>query len=113
MISGVQSLSMGQKPIIWQDFCRKLHENERNWTKKGRASLASSRQWELPNVQRRIKQNLVLFSDVGHHPKDNKHGIVFEEVRPLVKEILNYYNVNKSLCSDKTSQTVVTVVQAS
>ena len=21
------SLSLGQKPIIWQDFCRKLHEN--------------------------------------------------------------------------------------
>ena len=65
------------------------------------------------NDQTYMKQNLVLFSDVGHHPKDNKHGIVFEEVRPLVKEILNYYNVNKSLCSNKTSQTVVTVIQAS
>ena len=28
-------MSLGQKLIIWQDFCRKLHENERNWTKKG------------------------------------------------------------------------------
>ena len=78
-----------------------------------RASLASSRQCELPNGQSCMKQKLVLFSDVRHHPKDNKHGIVFEEVRPLVKEILNYYNVNKSLCSNKTSHTVVTVVQAS
>ena len=27
-----QPLILGQKPIIWQDFCRKLHENERNRT---------------------------------------------------------------------------------
>ena len=26
-----QPLSFGQKPIIWQDFCQKLHGNERNW----------------------------------------------------------------------------------
>ena len=25
---GWQPLSLGQKPIIWQDFCRKLHGNE-------------------------------------------------------------------------------------
>ena len=25
-------LSLGQKPNIWQDYCRKLYENERNWT---------------------------------------------------------------------------------
>ena len=65
------------------------------------------------NDQAYMKQNLVLFSDVGHHPKDNKHGIVFTEVSPLVKEILNYYNVNESLCNSKTSKAVVTVVQAS
>ena len=35
-----QPLNLGQKPIICQDFCRKLHENERNWTERG-ASLAS------------------------------------------------------------------------
>ena len=32
---GRQPLSLGQKPITGQDFCRKLHENERNWTKRG------------------------------------------------------------------------------
>ena len=32
---GRQRLNLGQKPIIWQDFCRKLHENERNWTERG------------------------------------------------------------------------------
>ena len=32
---GHQPMSLGQKPIIWQDFCWKLHENERNWTEKG------------------------------------------------------------------------------
>ena len=26
---GRQALSLGQKPIIWQDFCRKLRENVR------------------------------------------------------------------------------------
>ena len=31
---------LGTKSITWQDLCRKLHENERNWTEKGRASLA-------------------------------------------------------------------------
>ena len=35
---GRQPLSLGQKPITWQDFCRNLNENERNWT--GRGSLA-------------------------------------------------------------------------
>ena len=33
------SLRLGRKPIICQDFCRKLHENGRNWTERGRASL--------------------------------------------------------------------------
>ena len=28
--AGYQPLSLVQKPIIWQDFCRKLHGNERN-----------------------------------------------------------------------------------
>ena len=27
--------------LIWQDFCRKLYENERNWTERGHASLAA------------------------------------------------------------------------
>ena len=27
---GIQPLSLGWKPIIWQDFCQKLHENEMN-----------------------------------------------------------------------------------
>ena len=27
------------QPIIWQYFCRKLHENERNWAARGRSSL--------------------------------------------------------------------------
>ena len=27
--------SSGRKLIIWQDLYRKLHENERNWTKNG------------------------------------------------------------------------------
>ena len=31
---------LGTKSITWQDLCRKLHENERNWTERGRASLA-------------------------------------------------------------------------
>ena len=34
-----QPLRRRQKPIILPDFCRKLHENERNWT-RGRTSLA-------------------------------------------------------------------------
>ena len=33
---GRQPLILGQKPIIWQDVHRKLHENERNWTERGR-----------------------------------------------------------------------------
>ena len=32
--------SLGQKPIIWQDFCRKLREIKRNWIERGHASLA-------------------------------------------------------------------------
>ena len=36
---GCQPLYFGQKPIIWQDFCRKLRENERNCSKRGRGSL--------------------------------------------------------------------------
>ena len=34
---GRQPLSLGQKPIIWQDFCQKLHKNERNWNGGGGA----------------------------------------------------------------------------
>ena len=28
------------KPVIWQSFCRKLHENERNWTRGRHVHLA-------------------------------------------------------------------------
>ena len=37
------SLSLWQKPTIWQDFCRKLHENEINWTGGWHAFLAPPR----------------------------------------------------------------------
>ena len=30
-----EPLSLGQNPIICQDFCWKLHKNERNWTERG------------------------------------------------------------------------------
>ena len=40
MGKGCQPLNLSQKPIIWQDFCRKLHINERNWTEGGGACLA-------------------------------------------------------------------------
>ena len=36
----VLTSEFGVKNIIWQDFCQKLHENERNWTERRRASLA-------------------------------------------------------------------------
>ena len=32
---GRQLLDLWEKNIIWQDFSRKLHENERNWTEGG------------------------------------------------------------------------------
>ena len=31
----VPALSLARKHIIWQDFCQKLHEHERNWTDWG------------------------------------------------------------------------------
>ena len=34
--------------IIWQIFCRKLYENDRNWTEKGHTSLAPP--WIQPLV---------------------------------------------------------------
>ena len=34
-MEGRQPLRLDQKPIIWQDFSQKLHQNERNWTKRG------------------------------------------------------------------------------
>ena len=30
---GASTPEFGPKPIIWQDFCQNLHENERHWTK--------------------------------------------------------------------------------
>ena len=42
--TGGGPLGLEQKPIIWQDFCQKLHEgndyvvfdeSERNWTERG------------------------------------------------------------------------------
>ena len=31
----------GPKPIIWQGFCEKLHENVRNWAERGMARVPS------------------------------------------------------------------------
>ena len=30
-----QTPGFREKTIIWKDFCRNLHENERNWAKRG------------------------------------------------------------------------------
>ena len=32
---GHEHLSLGQKPIIWQVFCQKSHNNEKNWDQEG------------------------------------------------------------------------------
>ena len=40
---GAQPLSLGQKLIIWQDFCRKLHENKKNLIGWG----GGARPWRL------------------------------------------------------------------
>ena len=32
---GTLASGFGPKTIIWQDFCWKLHENERNWPRRG------------------------------------------------------------------------------
>ena len=32
---GCQPPTLKQKPVIWQDFCSKMHENERSWTERG------------------------------------------------------------------------------
>ena len=37
---GHQPVGLGQNTIIWQDFCQKLHEDERNWTQGRGASIA-------------------------------------------------------------------------
>ena len=42
----------GCQPIIWQFFCQKLHENERNWTEKGRAYLAPTLDPPLARTKR-------------------------------------------------------------
>ena len=31
---GDQSRGLGQKPIIWQDYCKKMHGTERNWVRQ-------------------------------------------------------------------------------
>ena len=51
---GVQPMSMGQKSITRQDFCRKMHENERNWTK--------SRRFKRPPKQQNRRRNGILFN---------------------------------------------------
>ena len=33
--TGGQPVRLGQKPIIQQNFCQKLHENGINWTEEG------------------------------------------------------------------------------
>ena len=38
------------EPVIWQEHCQKLHENERNWTERGRDLISSTphrRVWAL------------------------------------------------------------------
>ena len=38
---GHQPQRWGPQPLIWQHFGQKLHENERNWTKRGAYILGS------------------------------------------------------------------------
>ena len=55
-----------KKLIIWQDFCRKLHENERNWTRGGGGLCPSCppwiHQWHCFHVSWRPLSSLFYFS---------------------------------------------------
>ena len=55
------------KPIIWQDFSQKLHENKRNWTGGG-VSLTTPwiRQW-FGSISRSFVNHLPVSFAVRHH----------------------------------------------
>ena len=52
------SLNLGQKPIIWQDFCRKLHENE----------IGTERGARIPSAPW-IHQRIRVFNQVAQSPQ--------------------------------------------
>ena len=60
-----EPLSLGRKPIILQDFCQKLHENERNWTEGAPASNSFNR---FINVFTKISR----FHEVSRYSIANK-----------------------------------------
>ena len=45
---GFQPMRRGRKHVMWQNFCLKLHENERNWLRWGASPLSRIHQCLLP-----------------------------------------------------------------
>ena len=58
---GTPTLSLWRKPLIWQDFCQKLHENERHVPKGGGGKDCSYHPpWICP-----CKPFIISVSDLG------------------------------------------------
>ena len=70
---GHQPLILGQNPIILQDFCKKLHENERNWT--GEAHVPST-PWDPP-MTKNIQHNNLGSKFVHPPPHEDSLGCEF------------------------------------
>ena len=54
-----QPLILEQKPIIWQDFGRKLHRNKRNWTERGE---------RIPSAEISAESRIFRGRGEGHQP---------------------------------------------
>ena len=47
---GCQPRNLEQRPIIWQDFCQKMHENESNWMRAPLDPPMSQNEAKIKNV---------------------------------------------------------------
>ena len=48
--------------IVWKHFCRKLHENEKNWIRGG----------HIPNAPSRVDPPLLIYKNINHAKEDER-----------------------------------------
>ena len=64
---------------FWHNFCRRLHENEKNWTERGHTSLTPL---DLPLIVTKCQIGPCLMSREFH--KDSLNSLRVTVVRKLV-----------------------------
>ena len=79
-----------RQPIVWQNFCQKLHENERIWSERGRVSLVPPSVADSRGDASPLRPKIFSIScSFSENLAKSYVGVPLECWRPLLQGILD------------------------